>query len=87
MQGAPLRTQQGSVSLPVVQNYVDRIFAGEEAPPIRVDGDIIIDGNHRYVAGRIAGREPSQTQYPGGRPERARSFSDINYDPFDYGNR
>src|SRR5438105_15014134 len=29
--------------------------AGEVPPPIRVDGDVIVDGNHRYVAGRLVG--------------------------------
>ncbi len=87
MQGAPLRTQQGRVSLPAVQRYVDRLRAGEVPPAIKVDGDIIVDGNHRYIAGRIVGREPARTPYAGGRPDRAKSFDEMQYDPVDWGNR
>jgi hypothetical protein len=47
MADAPLQSQQGAVSLPRVQSYVDQLAAGSEAPAIKVDGSIIVDGNHR----------------------------------------
>ncbi|MCS7051677.1 MAG: hypothetical protein NZL87_08695, partial [Thermomicrobium sp.] len=57
MRGATLQSQQsGGVSLPRVQQYVDRLLAGDVAPAIKVDGPMIVDGNHRYIAGRILGR-------------------------------
>jgi len=50
---APLSSQQaGGISLPKVQQYVDKLLKREVAPAIKVDGNIIVDGNHRYVAGR-----------------------------------
>jgi hypothetical protein len=56
---APLKSQQSrGVSLPRVQEYVDKILAGEAAPAIKVDGNIIVDGHHRYIAGRVLGQEP-----------------------------
>jgi hypothetical protein len=68
MKGAPLHSQQGGgVSLRLVQQYVDKLLAGEVAPAIKVDGNIIVDGNHRYIAGRILGREPVIQSWPGGR--------------------
>ncbi|HVJ20055.1 MAG TPA: hypothetical protein VM686_31790 [Polyangiaceae bacterium] len=59
MKDAPLMSQQaGGVSLPRIQANVNKLLAGEVAPAIKVDGKMIVDGNHRYIAGRIFGREP-----------------------------
>jgi hypothetical protein len=82
MKDAPLSTQQaGGVSLPKVRQYVDRILAGEKPPAIRVDGSIIVDGNHRYVAGRVLGQEPPVTEWMGGRPNRVIPWENIPIDP------
>ncbi|MBK8012197.1 MAG: hypothetical protein IPK13_12685 [Deltaproteobacteria bacterium] len=68
MRGAPLQSQQSTgVSLRLVQQYVDRLLAGEVAPAIKVEGQIIVDGNHRYIAGRILGQEPAIQPWAGGR--------------------
>lgn len=70
--GSNMRTMQPSVSLPRVQQNVKRLRAGETPGPITVYENIIVDGNHRYVAGRVFGVEPpirpgmlssTQTQY------------------------
>lgn len=58
MKGAPLRTVQEDASLPKVQRFVKRLDEGEQPPPIVVQDDVVLDGSHRYIAGRIAGREP-----------------------------
>ncbi len=82
MQGSELTSQQaGGISLPKVQQYVDRLRAGEIAPPIKVDGKMIVDGNHRYVAGRIVGQEPAVQPWIGGRPDRAVPWDKIKIDP------
>lgn len=67
MKDAPLKTQQGAVSLPVVQRYVQRLLNGETPLPKRVSNGIIVDGNHGYIASRIVGQEIDQVPYPGGR--------------------
>ncbi len=68
MKDAPLVSQQaGGVSLPTIQRYVDRLLAGEVPPAIKVDGPFIVDGNHRYIAGRILGQEPPIQDWLGGR--------------------
>jgi hypothetical protein len=46
------------VSLPAIQRYIDRLNAGELAPSIKMDGNIIVDGNHRYIAGVVQGTMP-----------------------------
>src|ERR1051325_797220 len=82
MKGAPLQSQQaGGVSLPRVQEYVDRLLAGESAPAIKVDGLMIVDGNHRYIAGRILGTEPSIQPWMGGRPGSAIPWENLPIDP------
>ncbi len=45
-------------SLLCVAWAVDQLAAGSPAPPIKVDGSIIVDGNHRYIAGQIRGQPP-----------------------------
>jgi len=55
MEGAPLKTTQGNVSRELVNNYTDMLLKdGSEAPPIKVDGDTIVEGNHRYIADQLA---------------------------------
>ena len=70
MADAPLQTQQRAVSLPKVQSAVDQLAAGSPAPAIKVDGSIIVDGNHRYIAGQIMGETPAIQPWPGGDPTR-----------------
>ena len=90
MAGAPLTTQQGAVSVPAVKAYVDRLAAGDVAPPIKVDNGIIVEGNHRYIAGRLFGTEPAVA--PGTLPSFKQSaptvsWQDVKLDPTDWGNR
>lgn len=78
MKDAPLQSQQTSgVSLPKIQRYVDKLLAGEMAPAIKVDG------NHRYIAGRIPGREPPVWQRLGGHGP-AVPWDEIKISPIDW---
>jgi hypothetical protein len=82
MKDAPLLSQQaGGVSLPKVQNYVQRLLNGETPPGIKVDAGMVVDGNHRYIAGRILGRETPTVPWAGGRPERAVPWDQLKIDP------
>lgn len=88
MKDASLQTQQGSVSKPVIQNYVDRIKEhGTNMPPIIVDGNIVVNGNHQYIASRITGVDVEVQPGIGGKPEKVISWQDIILDDFDWGNR
>ena len=84
MADAPLESQQGAVSLPRVQSYVDQLAAGSEAPPIKVGGSIIVDGNHRYIAGRILGQEPAIQPWPGGSAARVVPWWEQVVDPSEW---
>jgi hypothetical protein len=82
VKGAPLKTQQkGGVSIPRIQEYVDRLNKGEQPPSIKVDDGIIVDGNHRYIAGRIAGKECPNQPWAGGNPNRVIPWEDLKIDP------
>ena len=88
MEDAPLQTQQSSVSKPVIQIYYDRIMNGEtDVPPIKVDGNIIVNGNHRYIACRLAGIEIGIIPWNGGNIDKVISWLDIKIDEDDWGNR
>jgi hypothetical protein len=83
-----MKTTQGTVSGPVVQRYVDRLLSGETPPAIKTDGDVIVDGNHRYVAGRLVGKEPPTqpgTLSPSQKP-LVKPVQKIKVDSADYGN-
>jgi hypothetical protein len=81
VKNAPLKTQQaGGVSLPRLQDFVDRLLKGERPPPIRTDKGIIVDGNHRYIAGRIAGKPVPEQVWAGGNPSRVVPWEDLKID-------
>jgi hypothetical protein len=50
--------KQQYVSASVTQGYVDLIEGGGLPPPIKIDGDVIIDGNHRFIAGLLCREIP-----------------------------
>lgn len=58
MKNAPIKTKQSGVSIPVIKRYYTLLQDGSEAPSIKVFDNIIIDGNHRYVAGFLFGVAP-----------------------------
>ncbi|EMI5493172.1 hypothetical protein REJ26_004386, partial [Providencia stuartii] len=88
LKGDTMQTVQGSVSLPAIQRYVDRLLKGDVAPPIKVDGNVIVEGNHRYVAGKIVGKIPETV--PGtlspSQAARIKPMSETKVDAFDWGN-
>ncbi|MDK1377244.1 MULTISPECIES: SpvB/TcaC N-terminal domain-containing protein [unclassified Sinorhizobium] len=89
LKGSELETAQISISRPAVERYVRRLEAGEIAPPIKVSGNAIVDGNHRYVAGRLVGREPARTAGTLSPSQHARlqPVEKLKIDPVDWGNR
>ena len=59
-------TLQKSVSIPAVARYTALIERGSIAPPVKMDGNTIVDGNHRMVAGLLCNQIPAST--PGTAP-------------------
>jgi hypothetical protein len=62
IQGSGMQTLQDKVSLPMIERYVRMLEKGMVAPPIKVSNGIIIEGNHRYIAGRLFGKLPEQVK-------------------------
>ncbi|WP_248595858.1 RHS repeat-associated core domain-containing protein [Budvicia aquatica] len=58
LNGDITETVQNEVSLPMIQRYYDRLQSGEVPPAISMDGNVITEGNHRYVVGKIFGKMP-----------------------------
>jgi RHS repeat-associated protein len=85
--GSHLQTQQQGISLPVIQNYVDRCLAGEVAPPVKMDGNIIVDGVHRYVAGALANLPPAVQNWTAPQSSPLYPLADIVVDSTDWGHR
>ncbi|MGE5700934.1 MAG: hypothetical protein ACM32O_00215 [Clostridia bacterium] len=82
MKDAPLKTQQDAVSLPAIQRYVQRLLNGEMPPPIQVNNGIIVDGNHRYIASRIVGKDIPQVElWSGGRVNQVIDWIKVKIDP------
>jgi len=80
---------QDGVSLPMIQRYVDRLLKGDVAPPIKMDGNVIVDGNHRYIAAKILGKEPEidpgvLTSY---KASKKRPTVNLEISPLDWDNR
>ena len=63
LQFSSMKTLQPSVSARVIQAYVDSIEAGVPIMDIKVDGDVIVDGNHRYIAGLLCKRQAPIQQW------------------------
>ena len=89
LKGSTMRTMQPAVSGPAVERYVRRLESGEIPPAIQVDNDIIVEGNHRYAAGRVFGQEPVQSPGTAAPSQAAGAYpiSEIKVDPFDWGNK
>jgi len=89
LEGSNMKTVQPSVSIPAVERYVRKLEAGSPAPAIKVADGILVDGNHRYIAGRLYGTEPPVT--PGSlSPSQiplAKPIQELKFDPLDWGNQ
>lgn len=88
LQDSNLQTAQGVVSGPMVERYVQKLQNGEIAPPIKVTSEgVLVDGNHRYVAGKLTGNEPARV--PGtlspSQQSKVGPIQNTKVDPNDWG--
>jgi len=71
----------------MIKRYVRMLESGMEAPPISVDAGVIVEGNHRYIAGLLFGKLPKTI--PGTLPRSQRSLimsvKNIKVDYIDWG--
>lgn len=90
LEGSNIQTVQDAASVPVTENYIRNLESGMEAPAVKIaEGNIIVDGNHPYIAGRVFGKEPATvpgTLSPSMAPYK-RPIQEIKLDYIDWGNR
>ena len=87
LKGAPYQTQQvNGISGPIVNRYIGKLNAGEVAPAINVDGDVITGGNHRAAAGYIHGTRPVERSSEFNPKEPIFPLEKIKVDPLDWDN-
>ncbi|MFJ7141908.1 hypothetical protein [Pseudomonas protegens] len=69
------------------QKFGDPKSDGKSFSSLDVDEDVIVEGNHRYIAAKILGREPSVK--PGAlspnKVELKRPVGELKIDPVDWG--
>ncbi|QMN62086.1 hypothetical protein HVW67_06105 [Citrobacter freundii] len=84
---SPLMTLQQNVSVSAIAAYTEMLENGSVPPPVEMDKDVIVEGNHRMVAGLLCDTFPPVT--PGTRPLTVPiyPFSQINPDIDDWENR
>jgi hypothetical protein len=82
-----LLTQQEEVSVPVVAAYTMMIEQGSVPPPVKMDGQIIVDGNHRMVAAILCGTNPPIQASTASPSVPVYPFSAIQPTLTDWGNR
>ncbi len=80
-------TQQLRVSIPRIKRYVTDMLNGDKFPPIKVDGNVIVDGHHRYIASKLANKQIDVQ--PGTRPlfsqmEPSKPLTDLIFDKVDW---
>jgi len=82
------KTIQDAVSLPAIRRYVKMAREGKLAPAIKVADDVIVDGNHRYIAGKVAKKIPDEV--PSGiapsQKSLAKPIQKIKVSKTDFGN-
>jgi hypothetical protein len=50
-----LRSTHGKLCFPIIERIYKKMSIGIKFPSIKVDGDLIIDGHHRYLASLLVG--------------------------------
>jgi RHS repeat-associated protein len=60
-----MRTYQPTVSATVLSAYIGTIKTGAPLPPINLNGNAIVDGNHRYIASLLCRKPPITRPWPG----------------------
>ena len=77
-------TLQKSVSIPAVARYTALIESVSIAPPVKMNGNTIVDCNHRMVAGLLCNQIPASTPGTALLSKPRIPLKDIQPDPIDW---
>ena len=70
--------------MPAVSRYTALIETGSPAPAVKMDGNIIVDGNHRMVAGLLCDQIPTSVPATAPISKPRIPLSEIYPDPVDW---
>ena len=85
MRRATLQTRQPRLCLPILERFFARLEDGETPPAIKVCRGVIVDGNHRYVAGMVFGKLPDTLEWlERTNPPRIVPWDQVELDPVDW---
>lgn len=86
LKSAALKTRQPGVSVPMLQRYYDRLGEGDKPPAIKVADGVIVEGNHRYLAGLAFGKLPEIQEWTASSSAGPIvPWANVNFDPVDWG--
>ncbi|MCX2962421.1 RHS domain-containing protein [Rodentibacter heylii] len=81
----PYYTLQTRVSIPIIGRYTKLIEQGSLAPEVKMDGNTIVDGNHRMIAGLLCDKIPPTTPSTAPISKERKPLKDLILDPIDWG--
>lgn len=72
------------LSFPIILRIYKKMQAGIKFSPIKVDGDLICDGHHRYVAALLSNYPIEKIAWQSSSATSAISWSEVYYDENDW---
>lgn len=69
--------------------FIGEITGQTSMPPVKMSGNTIVDGNHRFIAAKLCKMNAPKTQWNMSMSDASKAYPvrNINVDSFDWGNR
>jgi hypothetical protein len=67
------------LSLPIINRIYKKMMNGIKFEAVKVNGDFIIDGHHRYISSELAKNEIKKTSYPKTSATIEYSWNDVQF--------
>jgi hypothetical protein len=67
------------LSLPIINRIYKKMMNGIKFEAVKVNGDFIIDGHHRYISSELAKNEIKKTSYPKTSATIEYSWNDVEF--------
>ncbi len=80
----PLKSTHERLCLPIINRIYRKMLMGIKFPSIKVDGDLIIDGHHRYLAALIANKSIDTIPSFRSSATEITNWKDVNLDISDW---
>jgi hypothetical protein len=67
------------LSIPIINRIYKKMMNGIKFEAVKVNGDFIIDGHHRYISSELAKNEIKKTSYPKTSATIEYSWNDVQF--------